>query len=348
MSMSRLPTSAAVPSRATSRRRLVVGVAVTPVVAALLAACGDTTEETADTAPATTASTSTPVTGAPTTALETTVPATEVPATGGPATDPASTVAGTATGSAIDRPVGADDVVIRIAYEGGFVPPGAAFAELPLLLVAGDGRSYQQGVTTEEFPGALVRPIEVRTISETGIQRLLALAGDAGLLAPPPDYAGADNVADAADTVVTINAAGATFEHRAYALGLDSDGGESSPARQALADFVSELGDVEDAAGEAEVGDETMFEPEAYRMLALPVQEGDIEMMEPAPAGVSWPDSAGVLLRDAEECAIVTAEAVGALLSESKQNTVFTEGDGETVSLYQLAVVPVLPGDAPC
>jgi hypothetical protein len=149
----------------------------------------------------------------------------------------------------IEYPGDRNTAVLRVEFEGGFVPPGVAFAELPALVVSGDMLVYEQGVTTQEFPGALVRPVQVRPITRAGIQRLLTLADEAGLLAPPPDYTGAQNVADAPDTVVTINAAGSTFVHRAYALGLDSD--EQSPQRRALAEFVDAVSDVEAALGES-------------------------------------------------------------------------------------------------
>ena len=328
--------SSTVGHRIVSRRSLVLGLVVTPVVAALVAACGDPDQEVADTVAPTTVA---PTTDAPTTAA---------PTTGAPTTDPATTVPGTGVGAGIEHPTGADDAVIRIQYEGGFVPPGVDFAQLPTLLVAGDGRVYQEGLTTQEFPGPLVRPVTVRPLTDAGLQRLLALAQDAGLLADAPDYAGADNIADAPDTVVTINAAGGTFVHRAYALGLDPEGEEGSQARAVLAEFVEQATDLATTTGPDALGEETFFEPDAYRLRAIAVDEASLEGIEPEPARVSWPDSVGVRLRDAEDCVVVTAGAAGELFAESKQTTVFTDGVGETASLYQLAVVPVLPGDPGC
>jgi hypothetical protein len=328
--------------RSVSRRSLMLGLVVSPVVAALLAACGDPDQESADTVAPTTVS---PTTQVPTTQ----VPTTQVPTTDSPATDSPITGPSTDVGNGIEHPTAADEAVIRIQYEGGFVPPGVDFAQLPTLLIAGDGRVYQQGVTTEEFPGALVRPVTVRPLSEAGLQRLLELAEDAGLLAGTPDYTGAGNIADAPDTVVTIKAAGGTYVHRAYALDLDDpSSGESSPARDALREFVEKATDLAATVGEDQLGEETSYEPDSYRMRSLPVQEGDLAGQDPEPTRVSWPDSADVLLRDATDCAVLDADVIGELFAESKQNTVFTEGDGETASLYQLAVVPVLPGDPGC
>jgi hypothetical protein len=116
----------------------------------------------------------------------------------------------------------------------------------------------------------------------------------------------------------------------------------------ALAGFVETVSDVESAVGASELGEPMPMAVENYRLRALPVQEGDVAEMDPQPDRVAWPDSAGVMLRDAADCAIVTSDAVGTVILAAKQNTVFTEGDGETASLYQLAVAPVLPGDAEC
>lgn len=88
-------------------------------------------------------------------------------------------------------------------------------------------------MTTMEFPGPLMNPVFVRSISEAGIAKVLQLADDAGLLGPAPDYElpGDVGIADAPNTVVSASsptAAGA--RHVAYALGLDQmDGGPSTP-----------------------------------------------------------------------------------------------------------------------
>jgi glucose/arabinose dehydrogenase len=73
---------------------------------------------------------------------------------------------------------------------------------------------------------------------------------------------------------------------------------------------------------------------ENYRLRALPVLEDDVAAMDPEPARVAWPDSAGVMLRDAADCAIVTSDAAGTVILSAKQDTVFTGGrrrDGEPV-----------------
>lgn len=307
-----------------SRRTLLGVLVVTPALAVLAAACGDPDTAPADTGPVNTDGTTVPDTGAPTS---------DAP-----------------TADAYVHSTDADAAVIRLAYEGGFVTPGTNFVALPTLLVSGDGRAFRPGATTMEFPGPLVSPLGVRSITEEGIQRLLGIADTAGLLATPPDYAPAQmNIADAPDTVLTLAVNGETFRHQAYALAIDVDAAgnplpEQTPARQALADVVSAFNALETTVGAATLGEESIFEPTAYRIQATPMSEADLAGFDPAPELVEWPAAAGVALSSAAECAQVQTSAIGSLFADATQNTFFTEG-GIT---YRLAVAALLPGDAAC
>ena len=133
-------------------------------------------------------------------------------------------------------PTGADDVVVRIAYEGGFVPVEVAFLNLPTLLVTRRRSRLSCRVRlSRSIPARCCPTCRSRPVTEAGIQDLLALADDHGLLADV-EYTNPTNIADAPDTVVEISANGETFVHRAYALGISD---ETDPARAALADFVA-------------------------------------------------------------------------------------------------------------
>ncbi len=243
------------------------------------------------------------------------------------------------------RPTGANDVVLRIGYEGGFVGPGVNFVRLPQLLISGDGRVVQPGAQTEQYPGPLLPTLTERTIDDAGIQKVLALASDAGLLAAPPDYSLPQGVgiADASDTVVEISANGTAYRHQANALGMDmGDGGKSTPARDRLNAFVLLLGDLPKVVGDAHLGKETMLAPDRYRFQAMVVDP--TQFGEPAPTLVEWPSDTGVVLADSAQCATVEATKVADLFTRATQLTFFTEAD----VAYQLSVVAVLPGDAVC
>ncbi len=292
-----------------NRRDFLAALVISPAAAALLAACGDKSTD--------------PV-----------------------ATDPATTVP---AAQGIQYSTGADEVVLKQSYEGGFMMQGAAFIFPPGLLVSGDGRLFVPGAQIEIYPGPLLSPVMVRTITPAGIEKLLQLADDAGLLATPPDYAAEINVADVGNTVVQIGAKGETFVHSAFALGLDIDAAGNqvdglTPQRAKLKKFVDLLSDYEKIVGSENLGPEAPFEPTAYRFQAYTVEPDVLAAQEPAPEIVEWPASTGLQLADAAQCARLDAAAAGTIFADAKQNTYFTDG-GVT---YSLAVGRVLPGDPVC
>ena len=240
----------------------------------------------------------------------------------------------------VQHPTGADDVVLRIGYEGGFVPAEYIFMDLPVLLVTGDGRAIVQGPQIEIYPGPLLPNVQQRTISEAGIQALLALAEEHDLLRDVT-YADDPTIADAPFTVVTISANGNTFEHKVYALGIAGD--DTDEARARLASFVEQASDLVTAAGAGTLGPEEPFAAESYLIRATVADEstigGDI-----APTVVDWPADAPVRLADAGECATVPAETFAELFAAANQLTWFVDG-GVT---YQLIVKPRLPGVPAC
>jgi hypothetical protein len=249
-----------------------------------------------------------------------------------------STTPGTVPAGAIEHAIGADDAVLRIGYEGGFVPVEIAFQHLPTLLVTGDGRAVQQGPQIEIHPGPLLPNVQQRTITETGVQELLSLAEEHGLF-EQRSYEGPENIADAPFTVVRINADGTTFEHRAYALGLDPSADETGD-RARLADFVTAATDLRSAVGDGELGPEQPYQADTYRIRATVVD--DTSGYEVEPTIVDWPADASVRLAAALECAHVPVEELHDLFTGATQLTFFRDAD----VTYQVAVVPSLPGDA--
>jgi hypothetical protein len=242
-------------------------------------------------------------------------------------------------------PQAADDVVLRISNEGGFVAPGTNFVNLPTLLISGDGRAFTPGAMTLQYPGALLPAIFEQSITSDGIERLLQLADEKGLLGPAPDYAlpPGDVIADASDTVVTLDVNGKTYVHRANALGIDDGNGfGSTPARDNLAEFVALVNDLAKAAGATNVGEAHPYSPDRYRLQATVVDPS--QWTDPSPTIVDWPADAGLELADSAECASLPAAKGDALFADATQLTFFQEGE----LVYQLSVVAALPGDADC
>ncbi len=274
--------------------------AVATTVALVLAACGDGAEPTAQ-----------PGDRIPT--PDTTLP------TDAPAAD------------AIVHPTGADEIVVEIGYEGGFMPVEQVFTQLPVLLVAGDGRRYVPGPQIAIYPGPLLPNVQVSDIGEGGIQSLLDLAAEHGLLTER-DYESPDNVADAPDTVVSIHANGETYVHRAYALGIGGfDGSDEAGDRAELQAFV-------DAVTIDLVADDPRFTPETYLVQATPLD--DLSAYDIEPTLVDWPADVSLALADAVECAELPAADAADLFTDANQLTFFVDAD----VTYRLAVTPELPG----
>lgn len=294
------------------RHRTIVSLALLPLLVTTLGACGDDNVV----APAADATTE-PSAGDGPTGTASDVPDTETSADG------------------YGHATGADDVVIEVGVEGGFMMAEAAFAQSPNLLVTGDGRSITTGPVTAIFPGPLLANLQQRTITEAATQDLLALADELGLLADV-EYERNDMLADAPDTVVTITVDDTIYEHRAYALGIDE---ETDPARRQLAEYVAATADLPAVVGEAEMGPEAAYGSDQYLVRATPTDPATLDTDVPATI-VEWPADAPVRLAAAAECAAVPAAAVEALFAEANQLTLFSEG-GVT---YGVAATAQLPG----
>lgn len=239
-------------------------------------------------------------------------------------------------------PTGADELVISYEETGGFTTARFAFQQPPRTLVSGDGRSFEPGVEAAIFPGPLLPTIQTRTISDLGIQRVVAAADAAGLLADV-EYETDVNIADAPTAVLTINVDGETWVHEAYALGLGAGPGASdevSTDRRALLDFIMLLADLETLAGVDELGEYELFEPEAYEIVAIDVTGNDLDGGDVPSTVTPWPADAGVRLADTDECTVVDNPAVGEVFVTADELTYFTE-DGST---YEVLARPVLPG----
>lgn len=261
-------------------------------------------------------------------------PTDTAPGTTGPGTTAAPTTLPPVTG--IEHPLSADEVVLRLSWEGGFVPAEMLFVRLPRVLVAGDGSVYFQGAVPAVYPGGLLPSVLVGRISEDELQTILVAAQDGNMFRTvtykQPDI----GVADAPNTLLVINANGETYTHDAYALGIG--GTETDPDRIAFQKFVELLEPL--AAG---LPDSKPFAAERYAIRATNAAEAP-PTDGVTPNEVPWPAATGVSLAAASKCAVVDAADLGALFNEATQITRFVDGDVK----YVLVVRPMLPGDAGC
>ena len=86
--------------------------------------------------------------------------------------------------------------------------------------------------------------------------------------------------------------------HEAYALGLANPGEpgeETTPERQALADFIAQLMDLPTLVGADQLGEQTIFEADEYGIEALVVDDLSVYGSDGIePTVVDWPAEATV------------------------------------------------------
>jgi len=215
--------------------------------------------------------------------------------------DPPTGARSEPSGSGTVHPTGADQVVLRVSLEGGFVAPETTFARMPSFSVTGDGTIIEPGAQDEIYPGQALPPLLARTISEDGIQAILGAAIDAGL-----DHdgtlgdLGSVGVSDMTTTVFSLSANGETHRVEAYALGTP---GEQRPegmsqgtwaARQALSSFVEQLGRLAAWLPEGSIGAEAPYDAPGAALLVA--RTGGIPASARTPSRgrsePSWPGSA--------------------------------------------------------
>jgi hypothetical protein len=242
------------------------------------------------------------------------------------------------------HPTGPDDEILNYSELSGFTTMEYAFQQPPMVLISGDGRVFTTGPVAAIYPGPALPNIQVGTITEEGIQTILAAADEAGLLADV-DYDAPTNVADASVATVTLNVDGISWVHEAYALGIGAGpdvpaGSEATPEREALLAFTTQLMDLSSMVGADQLGPVEPFEAEEYLIRAVPIDDpsslgGDgIE-----PTIVEWPTTAGISLAEVGECSVVAAADVGDLFTSADQLTLFTEGE----VTYQVIAMQRLP-----
>ena len=255
----------------------------------------------------------------------------------------------------IDHPTGMSDLVVRISTSGGLLPPHARLTELPLASLYGDGRLITQGPRIAIYPGPAVPNLQVTKLSRAGIQRVLAAAGEAGLLGPDRHY-NYPGIADAPTTTFTVIAGGARHQVSAYALSEGTDLGRlpepDRRARQALLSFQRQLTDPRSWLGNDVEAEDRPYDAQATRIVVTPADP----RMAPDQSLVNfrdWPLAQPLGTfgeprgRGVTRCGVLTGEALAAVrddLQASNQLTFWRSG-GRT---YQLGVRPLLPDEEGC
>src|SRR5262245_27637503 len=272
----------------------------------------------------------------------------------------------------ISHPTGAGDLVLRVEYQGGFVPYEFILSSVPFWSLFGDGTLILTGPQIEIYPQPALPPLVRTPITEDGVQAILEAAREAGLLDGDRDY-GDQCIADAATTVFTTNANGTTSVVSAYALdvgvgqGTTAGGGSGATGstgqpvescgspkdadeRAALAAFQAKLGDLTSWLPEGSVGEETPFEPAEMRVYVLPYK-GDPELPQKA---MDWPLDTPLstfgepLAQDPQtRCGVLTGDAFEQVYAAAQTANPLTPWKSEGTD-YRLILRPLLPDEHTC
>lgn len=288
-----------------------------------------------------------------------TVPASPAPPTEAPseATPDASPTTGE-----IAHPTGEDEVILRIAYEGGFVMPEMLVTRLPIFSLSGDGCYVVEGPRIEIYPQPALPNLLETCLTEEGVQTILQAAQEAGLLDGDAQYP-LDLVADAPTTVFTVTANGETSRVEAYALGIDTDPAandflteEEAEARAKLAEFVDKITDLRSwLPAVAFATEEQFFEIERLQVVAQPAE---IATGGATPEGIEiqqreWPLETPIAELGEEHfleqarCFVLEGEELQMLLpalEDANELTQWTSGDEQ----YQLFLRPLLADEEGC
>jgi hypothetical protein len=151
---------------------------------------------------------------------------------------------------AIDHPAGATDVILRLERGGGFVPMEFSATQAPIFSLYGNGIIVFQPKATAlppPGPGGIVKNPGWRTatLDEDQVQDLLQFALGAGGLGPARNSYPATGVADAPDTIFTVNAGGVVKRVTVNALGIDTRDTTDAAARTAFGALAARLEDID-------------------------------------------------------------------------------------------------------
>jgi hypothetical protein len=244
--------------------------------------------------------------------------------------------------------------VLRLSYEGGFVPVEYNITQFPAFTLYGDGRVVVPGAQIAIYPGPALPAVSQRTVTEEGIQTILQAALDAGLGSGDRSHSdfGSTLIADASTAIFTLTANGKTSRVSVYALFELPEHPEGMPeeefqARQALSDLAERLGALEQWLPEGSVGPEEPFRPAGYRLFV-----GDYRRDKELPQKPAvWPLTTPLSTADADgtgySCIAVTGadwDAVAPLAQDANQLTPWENAGTKFSVLFR----PLLPEEAGC
>jgi hypothetical protein len=269
-------------------------------------------------------------------------------------------------GGDAQHPTAGDEAIFVIEFAGGFVPLQFAATQTPAFVLLGDGRVIVQGAQTLEFPGPALPPLLERTLTEEGIQAVLEAIGDTNLFTSDLQLRGAANmVADASDTIFTLNGGGQEVTVSVYGLGtLTPVPGQEAPAGISQAELQAHA--VLQQLYESMLALESWlpadawedegwkpFEPEAFRLYVRDVTGQPVEGGEMPEQVREWPTDSDPAafgeeqphFGDGTRCGVVEGDEAATWFEELSAATQLTRWApaGDPDARFSVAARPLLP-----
>lgn len=248
------------------------------------------------------------------------------------------------------RPVpafGPDDLVLQVAHYGGFRGMIRS-ADVPAISVYGDGRVITQGPQIEIYPPPALPNLQVATISQADLARLVDRASQARV-GEKLDF-GQPGIADAMSTKFRVRTSEGLQTTDVYALreseSVDNLTAEQKANRQRLVDLLDAVQDLDKTLGDGAVGPQKPYQATAVAGLT---REWTADPNGPQPEK-AWPGPAlpGSPLPDSGfGCVSATGDqAKGVLAAAEKANaaTPWTS-DGKK---WFVQIRPLLPDEVDC
>jgi hypothetical protein len=266
----------------------------------------------------------------------------------------ASTPPPSPTQSGVDHPTGATDVVLRMEVGGGFVPIDFAASQAPTFTLYGDGRVvFQQLLDTFPQPGpdgiTHNAPWRTAQLDEGQIEELLMFALGPGGLGTARDSYIDNGIADAANTIFTIDAGGLEKTVVVNAIEMEPSGGPDDAARASLKKLADRLHDF-DEGGTISTD---VYAPTGYRGVLI---EQEVDPNVPGPKAIDWPwpDLTVADFKEGDGSSgpafphkALTGDEIAALkvgdVSGGAQGLIVKSPEGKT---YSLIVRPLLPDES--
>ena len=258
-------------------------------------------------------------------------------------------------GSGIDHSTDGHDVLVRVAFEGGFVPLEWTYRSLPSFSLYGDGALVLPGAQIELYPGPALPSISTRTVTEEGIQTTLEEA--LGSIQGVPDEMldmGSVGLADVPTTVITIRAGDVDRTIKVYGLSELTErpqhmSAEEFQARGQLQQLVTKLEGLATWLPDGSLGTETSYEGSGARLFVSEYRKGDLPQ-EP----ITWPLQEdlhrfgdGAIGSETYRCGIVEGTEWTTLREAASQANELTPWS-ESGARFSILFRPLLPDERGC